>query len=120
VRDSAWGDDHQVEIGSKAEQERPAEPEEPQPKRNRLANILASHETKSLAQWPGFSPKRSSRSLRENAVGNRVVVIGGVIADCEPAAIRFQRIGCVAFLVRSEVLPGVVALQGEKLPGSAL
>src|SRR5207249_5797337 len=49
-----------------------------------------------------------------------IVVEGRVVAKGYPAAIRLQGISDAIFLIRGEILPGVVAGDGEELPGSAL
>src|SRR6266851_2250149 len=58
--------------------------------------------------------------LGGDTVCNGVVVIAGVITDREPAAVRFQGIRHAGFLARSELLPGVIAGDGEVVPGSTL
>jgi hypothetical protein len=57
------------------------------------------------------------RSGRD-AVGNGVVVEGSVVAQLEPATLSFGRLRHAVALIRSEVLPRVVADDGQEIPGS--
>ena len=62
-------------------------------------------------------PRRSFLvSSRRDAVGESVVMVDGVLAQREPTAAGFERVRYAIFLVSGEVLPGVVARDGEEVP----
>ena len=53
------------------------------------STALKAHQRKEPSRDAKLFGMVTSQELRGNAVSNRVVVVGGVIADCKPAAIRF-------------------------------
>ena len=51
---------------------------------------------------------RRTQKLGSDTVGDGVIVIAGVVADPEPASIRFQGVRHAGFLICREILPRVV------------
>src|ERR1700720_2193875 len=56
---------------------------------------------------PTLCPRLCPR-LGGDAVGEGIVVVGGVVTQFEPAASRFEGVGHAVFLIGGKILPGVV------------